>query len=243
MKKVYILRNEYYKTEDDIPRKATQDSSGYDIKSVSEPEIVGELSCDIEGVAYYKSIKYIQYHTGIYVNLDPEYKSIDSLIFPRSSISKYNLQLANSIGLCDNGYTGEYLARFNYLWQPEDLLVMNNSIVGRVNYDKIYKIGDKIAQLKYSNIIDVEFIYTDKLSLTERGSGGFGSTDNKVPNPIEERYKYVQQVSNTNRHINVECNVNTLSAIYADTYNLDTSEKYSDMIDKLNTTQQKGSNE
>lgn len=230
--KVYILKNEYFKTEDDLPTKATQDSSGYDIKSVSDPEIIGDLSCNIDGVAYYKRIEYIQYHTGIFVNLDPEYKSIDSLIFPRSSVRKYNLQLANSIGLCDNGYTGEYLVCFNYIWQPEDFTIMSGSVLGTVNFDRIYKKGDKIAQLKYSNIVDVEFIYTDKLDKTERGSGGFGSTDNRQPkrNPIQERYDFINSIENINYH---KPNISeSITEKYSHTYGIKNEiiERYSDII-------------
>ena len=239
--KVYILKNEYIQSGEDFPATATKFSTGYDVKTVSEPEIVGELHSVIEGVAYYKSIDYIQYKTGLYVNLEPDEANLDALIFPRSSISKYNLQLANSIGLCDNDYTGEYRVRFNYVFQPEDLLVMDGCIVGKVNFNKIYKKGDKIAQLKFSKVIHPEFILTDKLIQTERGSGGFGSTDTKEKkNPLEERFRYVSEVEKSGV-THSETNVNTLFGKYEATFNINSSEKYSDIIGNL--IKKKGSNE
>ena len=240
---VYVLKNEYYKSAADIPVTATEFSTGYDIKTISEPEIIGELSCDIEGVAYYKNIKYIQYHTGLYVNLEPDYANLDALIFPRSSIRKYNLQLANSIGLCDNDYIGEYLVCFNYIWQPEDLLVMNGSLVGRVNYENIYKKGDKVAQLKFTDVKHPTFILTDKLIETARGSGGFGSTDNKEKkNPLEERFKYVNSIVNKQNSNYNSSNINTLFGRYESTYNVGATEKYFDAFKDL-TSSKKGTNE
>lgn len=228
--KIYILKNEFYKSEEDFPITATEFSTGYDIKTIGEPEVVGELHSVIDGIAYYKSIDYIQYKTGLYVNLEPDTADLDALIFPRSSISKYNLQLANSIGLCDNDYTGEYKIRFNYLFQPEDLLVMNGFIVGKINYNKIYKVGDKIAQLKFSNVIHPKFILTDKLIQTERGSGGFGSTDNKPKrNPIQERFDYINKVEQYNyQKPNI---TESICEKYSHTFGLgSTTERYTEII-------------
>ena len=230
---VYVLKNEYYQSAADIPVTATEFSTGYDIKTIGEPEIIGDLSCDIEGVAYYKNIKYIQYHTGLYVNLEPDYANLDALIFPRSSVRKYNLQLANSIGLCDNDYIGEYLVCFNYIWQPEDLLVMNGSLVGKVNYENIYRKGDKIAQLKFTNVNHPKFILTDTLIETERGSGGFGSTDNKEKkNPIKERYDFINSIENTNYQ---KPNISeTITEKYSHTFGMGSGniERYTDIINQ-----------
>ena len=119
----------------------------------------------------------------------------DVLAFPRSSVSKYNLQLANSIGLIDADYRGELLLRFNYLWQPQDLNVYTQDeydenkkmsyIAGKPNIDKIYKKGDKICQLKVTKVENVKFVLVDELSVTNRGDGGFGSTDIKKSEKTE----------------------------------------------------------
>ncbi len=41
-----------------------------------------------------------------------------------------------------------------------------------------YNVGDKIAQISFEKLTDVEFIESESLMETERGSGGFGSTGN-----------------------------------------------------------------
>lgn len=58
--------------------------------------------------------KYVEYGTDIKM-LPPE--GYFGIIFPRSSISNYDLVMANSSGIIDN-YTGEWKIRFKRLKQP-----------------------------------------------------------------------------------------------------------------------------
>ena len=83
------------------------------------------------------------------------------LIFPRSSIRKYELALSNSVGVIDSGYRGELQATF----KKENGL---DSLA--------YKVGDRIAQIMIIPHPPIEFEEADELSDTERGDGGFGST-------------------------------------------------------------------
>lgn len=160
-----------------LPSQATTDDAGYDFVATSEPNIVG---LSVEGG--WSRIDYIEYQTNLYIA--PQDKNppngqpvkFHTLIHPRSSISKYNLVLANSIGLVDNGYRNQILCRFKYIWQPEDLTVSSNKLVGVVNTDKIYKIGDKIGQLVARVNVSINFETVDDLNQTDRGTGGFGST-------------------------------------------------------------------
>jgi dUTP pyrophosphatase len=162
-----------------LPTASTQYDAGYDIISISEPVIVGEYNEDVEAWA---RIDYIQYHTGLYIEPASDDKQYHTNIFPRSSISKYNLVLANSIGLVDAGYRGELLVRFKYVYQPEDLFARIHGhqttipIHTNVNLDRIYSKGDRIAQLVVAETQPVEFELVDVLTNTERGVGGFGST-------------------------------------------------------------------
>ncbi len=154
-----------------LPKKGSDLAAGYDIISTSQPYISGLPSdCGL----YWKSIDFIQYKTGIY--LSPSCVTYHTLIHPRSSITKYNLMLKNGIGLADADYRGELVCRFAYLWQPEDYIQRNGSLVGKVNENKIYKKGDKIAQLVFEPTTQVEFEIVDELTETNRGSGGFGSS-------------------------------------------------------------------
>ena len=163
-----------------LPKNLTQYDVGYDIVATSHPAISGEYN---EEVGAWSRIDYIQYHTDLYIEPRLEDgKIFHTNIFPRSSISKYNLVLANSIGLIDAGYRGELLVRFKYVTQPEDIYARIQGhqstipIFTNVNMDRIYSKGDRIAQLVIAETHPVEFELSDELSDTDRGSGGFGST-------------------------------------------------------------------
>ena len=83
------------------------------------------------------------------------------LIFPRSSIRKYDLTLSNSVGVIDSGYRGELQATFK----------KTNGL------DSVaYKVGDRIAQIMIIPYPQIEFTEVEELTNTERGEGGFGST-------------------------------------------------------------------
>ena len=81
-------------------------------------------------------------------------------LFPRSSISKTPLRLANSIGLIDGGYRGELVGMVDNIY-PEDYTV---------------KKGERYFQLVAVDSSPIEFELVDELSDTSRGEGGFGST-------------------------------------------------------------------
>jgi dUTP pyrophosphatase len=86
------------------------------------------------------------------------------LVFPRSSIRKYDLALTNSVGVIDSGYRGEIQATFK----------KTNWLKG--NESEKYQIGDRIAQIMIIPHPQIEFDEVDELSDTQRGDGGFGST-------------------------------------------------------------------
>jgi dUTP pyrophosphatase len=154
---------------------------GYDIFANSEPNIVGKCN-ESSG---YTHIDYIEYETNLYTH--PATEAIDSCqssysiynchtdLRPRSSISKYNIVLANSVGLIDRGYRNQILVRFKYIWQPEDYSIIDDLILGTPNLSKLYNMGDKICQLLPMETHDIEFHPVDILDNNDRG-GGFGST-------------------------------------------------------------------
>lgn len=81
-------------------------------------------------------------------------------IYPRSSIYKTGLVLANSSGTVDQCYRGELMAKFYSV----------------IPTGQEYKVGDRCAQLILEKIPEMEFEEVEELSETDRGSGGFGST-------------------------------------------------------------------
>jgi len=106
----------------------------------------------IEKDAYGNAVIY----TGLALEIPKGYVG---LVFPRSSISKYDMHLRNSVGVIDSGYRGEIMLKFSFL---ED--------------GNLYQMGDKVAQLIIMPYPQITFEEVDELSETERGEGGFGST-------------------------------------------------------------------
>lgn len=106
-----------------------------------------------------KDYGYVEYRTYISLEIPTGYVG---LIYPRSSISGTGLILANGVAVIDSDFRGEILLRFKYI--PES---------------KLYLHGDKIAQIVFHKTEQIEFEDVDTLSPTDRGTGGFGSTDNK----------------------------------------------------------------
>lgn len=87
------------------------------------------------------------------------------LLFPRSSNTKKDLILGNSVGVIDSGYRGEVVFKFKAaLKEP-----------GRMK--NLYNIGDRIGQIIIMPYPKVTFIEVDELGESERGDGGFGSSD------------------------------------------------------------------
>jgi dUTP pyrophosphatase len=107
------------------------------------------------------------YGTGLSIEIPRGYAGF---LFPRSSISKYGLVLSNSIGLIDSGYRGELIVKF----KPTP------HYSGRKpEFPFEYEVGEKVAQLVLMPvpIIELEELLEGELSATDRGTGGFGSTD------------------------------------------------------------------
>ena len=134
-----------------IPKKANIEDAGYDIVAIDDGTINDEGT-------------YIQYKTGIAI--EPPY-GYHTELFPRSSISKYDMVLANSIGLIDFGYRNELLCRFKIVLPK---LKDRNPI--------LYKKGDKICQLVIRKTISMEMEEVSELGSSERNMNGFGSSGN-----------------------------------------------------------------
>jgi len=117
----------------------------------------GDAGMDLTAVSLSKTIQYYEYGTGLAVEIPYGYVG---LIFPRSSISKTDHFLRNSVGVIDSGYRGEVKLR------------MSLPALGQ----KQYKVGEKIGQLMIIKLPWVDIEEAEELSETDRGDGGFGST-------------------------------------------------------------------
>lgn len=126
-----------------LPSYAQDGDAGMDLTTVDDGAINKE---------------YIQYKLGFSMEIPTGYVG---LIFPRSSITKKDLMLKNSIGVIDSGYRGELVARFKS---------------DRRIPCEMYSKGDRVAQLIVLPYPEIEPEWSDELSNTDRGTGGFGST-------------------------------------------------------------------
>jgi dUTPase len=215
--KIQVLKNDTYQSTDNLPKKGTDRATGFDVVVTSDPEIVGDQYEN----GTYKRIDYIQYKTNLKLAVlkDRQFSNFgytdldyDILAFPRSSVSKYNLVLANCIGLIDADYRGEVLLRFKYIWQPEDYLVRIDKLLeGYVNFTKLYNKGDKVCQLKVTKVENVEFVLVDELDSTNRGDGGFGSTDTKVTEQTKQQMRNIADL-----YEKISGNITTPSKKYVD---------------------------
>ena len=93
------------------------------------------------------------------ISCEPE-DGIAYYLFPRSSISKTPLRMANSIGLIDGGYRGEIMA------------VCDNIKSEAYTVEK----GQRLFQLVATDSSPIQYELVEDLEITTRGTGGFGST-------------------------------------------------------------------
>ncbi len=99
--------------------------------------------------------------TGIFMEIPPGY---EAQVRPRSGLAlKHALTVLNSPGTIDAGYRGEV-----------SVIMLN---AGKIAYS--VKRGDRIAQMVINRLPEIEIEYTDTLSESSRGEGGFGSTGKK----------------------------------------------------------------
>lgn len=117
----------------------------------------------------------VSYGTGLAIEIPNGYVG---LLFPRSSVSKQDIILANSVGVIDSGYRGEIIFKFKPIQQANKALSTNPycHYNHRFSTGTDYRVGDRIGQLIIIPIPDIELIETDELSDSQRGEGGFGST-------------------------------------------------------------------
>ena len=100
-------------------------------------------------------------HTGIALEIPQGYVG---LIYARSGLStKRGLAPANKVGVIDCDYRGEIMVA----------LYNQSSAV------QTPAVGERVAQIVFTQYDTAEFEVVDELDSTERGAGGFGSTGRK----------------------------------------------------------------
>ncbi len=134
-----------------IPKYATVGSAGIDLcAAISKPlTVTGGCSALIP--------------TGIAINInDP---GIAAMILPRSGLGhKHGIVLGNLVGLIDSDYQGEL---FVSVWNRLSEHTWNEFVINP---------GDRIAQMVFVPVLQVDFAVVEEFVASDRGENGFGST-------------------------------------------------------------------
>lgn len=159
-----------------MPTKAHTTSAGFDMVAVTKTA----------------TDKFVEYDTQIATAIPEGHVG---LLFANSRVSKYDLDLANAVGVVDSDYRGTIRFRYKHTVQPQTAILAHKTkwfdLVKNVEpvpvpfHPKEFNVGDVVGQLIIIPIPDVEFIEVDELDETDRGEGGFGSTEKPVEPAVE----------------------------------------------------------
>jgi dUTP pyrophosphatase len=98
--------------------------------------------------------------TGVAIAIPP---GCAGLVLPRSGLAlRHGVTVLNAPGLIDAGYRGEL-----------KVLLVNHDPHATATVER----GERVAQLVVHPVVSVELVEVDELPTSERGAGGFGSTD------------------------------------------------------------------
>ena len=125
---------------------------------------------DLFALSKEETPNYVVYYTGIAFEIPEGYVG---LVFPRSSVTKYDLMLKNCVGVIDASYRGEIMCRFFGTKALHYKVGINEAVIYG---DNVYIIGDRVAQIVFLELPKITLIEVEELSNTQRGSGGFGHT-------------------------------------------------------------------
>ncbi len=133
----------------DLPEYATVASSGLDLRADINEDIV------------LKPLERVLVPTGLFVSIPLGY---EAQIRPRSGLAfKHGITVLNTPGTIDADYRGEI-----------KVILVNLS-----NRDFTIVKGERICQMVFAKIEQIEWQMVDNLDDTDRGEGGFGHTGTK----------------------------------------------------------------
>ena len=109
--------------------------------------------------------------------VDPMGNTLPYYLYPRSSISKTPLMMANSVGIIDKDYRGNIKVALKHVPTNELLSKLAKGYGTNLDdCDYILKKNTRIAQICAHDLKPINLKLVDTLDDTERGEGGFGST-------------------------------------------------------------------
>jgi dUTP diphosphatase len=133
-----------------LPEHATAGSAGMDLRACIDSTITLKPG-DTELIP-----------TGMAIHIsDPK---LAATILPRSGLGhKHGIVLGNLVGLIDSDYQGQL---FVSCWN-------------RGNTEFTIEVGDRIAQLVFIPVVQVDFEQVENFDDSDRGAGGFGHSGHK----------------------------------------------------------------
>ncbi len=136
--------------------------------------IPGDAGLDLVAISKRITPDFIEYGTGLAIAVPDDHVG---LLFPRSSVSKQDLILANCVGVIDSNYRGEILIRFKRIPNPSNAITHQAlPYLTSSAAPKSYEIGERVAQLIIMPIPHITFEEVEHLDASQRGDQGFGST-------------------------------------------------------------------
>ena len=151
MKKIQLkILDQRIGNEIPLPEHATSGSAGMDLRACIDTPLTLKPG-DTELIP-----------TGIAIHIsDP---SLAATILPRSGLGhKHGIVLGNLVGLIDSDYQGQL---FVSCWNR-----------GQTAFT--IETGDRIAQLVFVPVVQVDFEQVEEFEDTDRGAGGFGHSGHK----------------------------------------------------------------
>lgn len=130
-----------------LPKKGSEGAAGWDLKAATEKRItIGP------GLG-------TRIPLGVAFEIPPGY--VGKLHLRSGVAAKKGFCLANGVGVVDSDYRGEVAVA---VWSLNRIA------------DVVIEPGERIAQILFERVEDVEMAEVAELGQTERGAGGFGST-------------------------------------------------------------------
>ncbi len=131
-----------------IPQRATGGSAGMDLYAVLDEPVT------------LKPGETALIPTGIAIALESANEA--AFIFPRSGLAiKHGIGLLNSVGVIDSDYRGE----------------IKVGVINQINKEYTIEPNERIAQMVIMPVSLPQIEEVEELDETERGTGGFGSTN------------------------------------------------------------------
>jgi dUTP pyrophosphatase len=130
-----------------LPEYATAGAAGLDLRA-----------CLSEAIELHPS-ESVLIPTGLAIHIDDP--SLAAVLLPRSGLGhKHGIVLGNLVGLIDSDYQGQV---FVSCWNRGNTVFTIN-------------VGERIAQMVFVPVVQVEFEQVEAFNQSSRGHGGFGHT-------------------------------------------------------------------